>query len=210
MKLVSGLVAMIMLAASTSVQAANYCGSIGNAYGPFDYRDPAAMDMLAAVEGGHFTPNVEKLISGITGSLGQELDYTLRAFPNHQRALASLARLGLRNKATHINGTKWSVECYFNRAVRFKPDDDGVRVLYGSYLFRLGRIDEAIEQLNEAVGLAPENATANYNLGLLYLEKKDYAKALAFAKKAETLGFPLPGLKNKLVEMGKWDAVAGK
>ena len=59
-----------------------------------------------------------------------------------------------------------------------------------------------------AVELAPEDPTINYNAGLAYLKKKEYDKARQHAKKAYELGFPLPGLKNKLVEAGKWDEPA--
>jgi Tfp pilus assembly protein PilF len=101
------------------------------------------------------------------------------------------------------------VECYFDRAIRFKPDDGIVRLVYGTYLSASGRLDEALVQLNEAVKLNPRNANANYNLGLLYLRKKDYAQAKLFAKKAYQLGFPLPGLKNQLSQAGKWDEQSG-
>ena len=52
--------------------------------------------------------------------------------------------------------------------------------------------------------LAPEQATIQYNLGLMYVKKKEYEKASAHAQKAYALGFPLPGLKNKLKAAGKW------
>jgi tetratricopeptide (TPR) repeat protein len=79
-------------------------------------------------------------------------------------------------------------------------------MIYGNYLLKLdGRIDDAIEQYDEAVKLQPENANINYNLGLVYLKKKDYEQSIVYAKKAYELGFPLPGLRNKLMKTGKWD-----
>jgi Tfp pilus assembly protein PilF len=104
--------------------------------------------------------------------------------------------------------TKWPVECYFNRAIRFAPDDAAVRATYGTYLLALGKTDDAVGMFADAVGMAPEDPTINYNAGLAYFKKKDYAKAREHAKKAYALGFPLPGLKNKLVEAGKWDEPA--
>ena len=38
----------------------------------------------------------------------------------------------------------------------------------------------------------------------MYVKKKEYEKASAHAQKAYALGFPLPGLKNKLKAAGKW------
>jgi tetratricopeptide (TPR) repeat protein len=208
MRVVSG-VAVMMLAVSAGAYAAPYCGSLKTGFGPFDYSQASTAD-LELVEAYHFTEDVEKLISGATGPLGGDLDYTLRVFPNHRRALAALARLGLRDKTVRPSGTKWSVECYFERAMRFKPRDAGVRTIYGGYLFKLGRTDDALTQLTEAVQLEPDNGTANYNLGLIHFQKKNYEMAAVFAKKADSIGFPLPGLKSKLVEMGKWDSASEK
>jgi tetratricopeptide (TPR) repeat protein len=208
MRIIWGIAAM-MLAVSTSVQAASYCGDLKTGVGPHDYTNSAFASTLSLVEKYHFTENVEKLIKGDTGSIGGDLDYTLRAFPNHQRALTTMARLALREKAAKVNGASWSVECYFERAMRFKPSDTAVRRIYSSYLFKLGRTDHAIEQLNHAVGLEPENGMVNYDLGLLHLHKKDYKNALTFAKKADALGVPFDGLKKKLMEVGKWDDASG-
>jgi tetratricopeptide (TPR) repeat protein len=199
-------IAMLMLAVSGTANAAPYCGDLKNAYGPFDYSNRAFASNLEVVETHHFTEDVEKLVKGNTGPISGDLDYTLRAFPNHLRALSSLARLALRDKATRFPNTHWSVECYFDRAVRFKPTDAGVRTIYGGYLFKLGRTDEALAQLHEAVRLQPDNGTANHNLGIIHFQNKDYEKAAVFTKKADALGFPLPGVKNKLIAMGKWDS----
>ena len=50
----------------------------------------------------------------------------------------------------------------------------------------------------------PQNANAHYNLGLAYFETGDYDTALAKARQARALGFPLPGLADKLKAKGKW------
>ena len=57
------------------------CGPLANGYGPYDARkDP---DKLPIVLGAHFTPQVEMLIKATTGYIGGDIDYTLRAIPNH-------------------------------------------------------------------------------------------------------------------------------
>ncbi|KIO49480.1 tetratricopeptide repeat protein [Nitrosospira sp. NpAV] len=206
MKLVSCLTALMISAISLNLQAAPHCGELENAYGPYDYTDSNDRQKnLAIVEQYHFTPNIENLVRGNSGHVGGELDYTLRAFPNHHRALAALVKLALRDKTVKPVGAKYSVECYFDRAIRFKPNDTAVRAVYSNYLLKLGQPDKAIDQLNVAVNLQPEDPTINYNLGLLYAQKKDYGQARTYAKKAYELGFPLPGLKNKLMEAGKWE-----
>lgn len=203
MKFISAVAAITILAVSSNLQAAGVCGDLGAPDG--DYRNSGDRKALELVERYHFTPGVENLISGKSGYLGQDIDYTLRHFPNHHRALMAMAKLALREKTPRATNANYSVECYFDRAIRFKPDDGMVRMIYGIYLSKLGNSDMAIEQLNEALRLQPDNANINYNLGLIYFQKKDYERAKTYAKKAYELGFPLPGLKNKLTAAGKWD-----
>ncbi|SDA25476.1 TPR repeat-containing protein [Nitrosospira sp. Nsp18] len=201
-KIISSVVILLISIISTNLQAASYCGELDNAY---DYRDNTQRSFLATVEKHHFTPNVESLRHGNSGSLGGELSYTLMIFPNHHRALAAFGKLSLRDKTLKPAGSKYSVECFFERAIRYKPNDGIVRMVYGNYLLKAGQIDKATEQFQIAVDLDPENPTINYNLGLLYMKKKDYEQANIYAKKAYELGFPLPGLKNQLMEAGKWN-----
>ncbi len=207
MKLLPYLLAATVLLTSTGAHAINFCGELKNHYGPLDYRKRGEVN-LEIVENAHFTPEVEAGIKGNTSYLGGDLDYTLRAIPNHPRALATLAMVALRDKQVKVPATKWPVECYFNRAIRFAPDDAAVRATYGTYLLALGKTDDAVGMFATAVEMAPEDPTINYNAGLAYLKKKEYAKSLVHAKKAYALGFPLPGLKNKLVAAGKWDEPA--
>jgi tetratricopeptide (TPR) repeat protein len=182
------------------------CGPIKTGFGPYDYTNPADVrDHLGIVEGAHFLPYVERLIKGHSSYLGGDIDYTLRAFPNHHRALSSMANLSIRDKTDKPVGANWVVLCYFERAIRFKPNDSRVRLIYALYLNRRGNKDEALVQLKKAYELRPDSANINYDLGLLYLDHKDYENAKIHAKKAYELGFPLPGLKNRLIKAGKWD-----
>ena len=169
-----------------------------------DYTNADDRQGLAVVENFHFTPNVERLVRGATGSLGADISYTLEHFPNHHRALAAMSRLSLRDKNRRPHGARFPVECYFDRALRYRPDDARVHALFGAYLLALGRNDAALTHLEQAAALEPDNATAQYNLGLLYLKKKDYAKARDSAAKAYGAGFPLPGLKKQLQAAGQW------
>lgn len=201
------MAALVFALLSGSAYAASYCGDLKTAFGPFDYRRKTELATnLNLVESAHFTPEVEKLVGGNTGTIAGDLSYTLVVFPNHARALSSLARLALRTKGTTTTGLKYSFECYFERAIRFQPDDPAPRSIYGAYLLRRGKMDDALEQLAEAVALAPDDPSANYNLGLGYFEKKDYEQAKSYAKKAYALGFPLQGLKTRLTNMKKWDS----
>jgi len=198
----SGLVAIGWTATASAI---NDCGELTNAYGPFDYRI-ADKGTKHLVEGAHFTPSIETLQHGESGSLGAELDYTLRVFPNHPRALLALVKLGARDK-TERPDTTMPIECYLERATRFTPDDPGVRVVYGIYLSKKGDRRGAMRELDVArdgIEQLGGNANLSYNLGLVYFELGEHDKALEQAQQAYALGFPLPGLRKKLKGVGKW------
>lgn len=179
------------------------CGPLANAYGPYDYRTDR--DKLPIVLGAHFTPIVESLVRGATGSLpGGDIDYTLRAIPNNHRALISMMRLGEKEKTPQPSGSHYTVECWFDRAIRFRPDDGIVRMIYATYLNKNGRIPEATAQLEIATNYAKDNAFTHYNIGLHYFDLKNYDKALTQAHKAIELGFTQTALRDQLQKVGKW------
>ena len=187
---------------SQAVFAFDQCGPLTNGYGPYDYW--VDKDRLGIVIGAHFTSGVENLTQQKTGPFGGDIDYTLRAIPNHPRALMTMMKLVERTKMERPPGAQYSIECYFDRAMRFRPKDGTVRMIYADFLAKRGKHREALEQLEVAKELAGDNANLNYNVGLAYVELKDYDKALAHAHKAYALGFSLPGLRNKLERVGKW------
>lgn len=77
-------------------------------------------------------------------------------------------------------------------------------MIYGIYLLKLGRSLEAVEHLKKATELAGDSANVHYNLGLAYVELREFDKAVEHAHRAYSLGFELPGLRNKLERAGKW------
>ena len=109
------LAALLLAGMAAPSQAApkKLCGQIANSFGPFDYNDPGNVQNIAMVEPHHFPEEVELGIRGATGPLGSDIDYTLRAIPNHPRALATMARVGVRDKVTQLPGAQFPVECYF-------------------------------------------------------------------------------------------------
>jgi tetratricopeptide (TPR) repeat protein len=183
-------------------QSPGPCGYVTNAYGPYDYRKDK--DKLIIVEQYHFTPKVEQLVSGQSDYIGGDLDYTLRAFPNHHRALLALMRYGDRLQTEHIPYTKYSLRCYFVRAMTFKEDDTTVRMLYATYLKNRNQKEEAMRQLELAKSFATDNGFTQYNIGLMYTELGEYEHALEQAHAALALGFSMPELKNRLVAANRW------
>ena len=181
------------------------CGDpFHNPFGPFDYRT-ATKGQRDIVETYHFTQSVETLRHGqSTSKIGADIAYTLRAFPNHPRALLAMADLARREKAPKPKGAEYPVNCWFERAIQFRPDDGMVRLVYGISLARDGKSKEALEQLQRADELIPNDSNVHYNLGLVYFDLKDYGNSLKHAKIAYGLGFPLGGLRSKLKSVHEW------
>ncbi len=110
----------------------------------------------------------------------------------------------LRQKQNPPPGGQVTVECWFQRAMAFTPDDAMVKTVYGLYLIKRKKPEEAVRQLEAAAVQAGNDANVHYNLGLAYVDLKRYDKALVSAHKAYQLGFPLMGLKNRLQRAGAW------
>lgn len=192
----------------------NACGSLAASFGPFDYRgehfksspgDPPYAAALQLVEGAHFTPPVEQLIRGATGTLpGGDLEYTLRVFPNHHRALIAVARLWERTRTPQPPGMARPAECYFERALRFRPDDNVARMLYSSFLLKNGRKGDAVSQLGIAKRDASDNAFTQYNIGMIYFDAGLYDEALQQAHRAMALGLIRQELSQRLSAAGRW------
>lgn len=202
--LAAGLLTVALAQAQSQAQPGElgHCGSLRNGYGPYDYRTDR--QQLVVVETYHFSSSVEQLIRGMTGSLGSDLDYTLRAYPNHHRALSAISRYGEKVKSDFVPGATYSVECYFIRAVNHRLDDPTVRMLYAIYLKGQNRVPDAAKQLAYTETIAGDSAFTLFNLGMVHLDLGDHDAALRQAHKAMALGFTRPELKARLVAAGKW------
>ena len=201
--LIAGI-GMFLAGAQVSAQTAfNSCGGLAASFGPYDYRT-ADVPTKRLVESAHFPPGVEALIAGSTGSVGSDIAYTLRVFPNHHRALIAMMNLGIKLKVPMAPGAGYTVDCFFNRALRFRTDDAIVHIIYAKYLATYGRKPEAIKQLEIASGIEKDNGFTQYNVGLFYLEINEFDRALAQAHSAMALGFDRPALKERLVAAKRW------
>lgn len=193
----------ILSAAALPALAKPVCGNLGSS--TKDYR--TAMNDVAflnTVESRHFTEEVEQGVRGASGSVADDLQYTLGHYPNHVRALETVLRMAPRYPAGMLPGAKLPTECFFERAVRAFPDDSKTWLMYARYQYLVGREAQAQSMLEKAVELAPDDVSINYNLGLVYAKQKKFEQALPYAQKAYALQFPLPGLKQMLVNAGKW------
>lgn len=187
------------------------CGNpFVNHFGPFDYRTASPADKKL-VEDFHFTPGVEAMVRPVNTTydgMAQDVAYTLHVFPNHPRALLTMMRLGERHKSPQPPGAKYTVDCYFERAVQFRPDDTVVRGLYATYLARNGRKPEALQHLSIARRAAGDNPMSNYSIGAVYYELGEFDLAVQQAHKAAALGFPGKALENALKNAKQWRDLA--
>lgn len=151
----------------------------------------------------HLEPAMQLMQEGIySEAVIADLNFLLVRWPNHYPALQTL----IKYEAGGGRTTKYlSVSCYFQRATWFVPDDANIFVLNGVYRHRKGDYEGAERSWKVAVSIDGESAEAHYNLGLLYVRLEDYSSAVEHAQLAYELGYPLPGLKAKLVRNGHWE-----
>lgn len=174
--------------------------------GPFDYlQQQKNAGRLNMVENAHFPPDVENLVKGKTGPLMADIDFVLRAFPNHHRALNSAMEYSLRYDKWPKDHPGLPAECYLQRAINFRPADGVPYRLFGFYLQKKGKFEEALESNELALRFFPKDVMVRYNTGLILVELERYEEALAYARPLYEAGLTLPGLKNKLKRAGHWE-----
>lgn len=200
------LIALLSIAPAFAEPEGWACGTLRSfgQFGPYDYRTVRGQP-LYLVESTHFLPEIEALIRGHTATTpGPDLDYTLRAFPNHHRALIAMTALSEKEQTPQPRGSRYSIECWYERAILFQPDDTTVRMLYATYLYKNNRQSDAVAQLVYATSAAKENGFTHYNIGMVYFDMKLYDQALASAHRALELGFDRVELRDRLKSVGQW------
>lgn len=203
----------------------NACTGNSQSFGPYDYLLATSKNNTAyyqksriwEIDRIHYEKGMnlwknKGLHASSINYIWNEFDYTLRAFPNHTKALHSIIKLELERLATNkikeqrkFRGLKTPPECYLQRAMHFRPKQQLLPLLYGLYLHKLKRYEQAETQYKKAISLNINNAETHYNLGLLSISLKKYDQAKTHAKKAYALGYPLLGLKKKLIKVNHWD-----
>lgn len=178
---------------------------------PFDYNDQSgiARERLRLAEGAHFTVSVRSGTAGNAGSLIGDLDFVLRAFPNHPYALSVMADVQQRPGFSRQHPLRKdmyypTLNCYFQRALQIAPHDAAIYLVMAINQHKLKRFEQAKNYYLKAISLKPDAAEAHYNLGLLFVSTGELEQALQHAHSAYNLGYPLPGLKEQLRNRGVW------
>jgi uncharacterized protein (TIGR02996 family) len=177
------------------------CVPIDKSADILDLNDRFAAPRVNIVETNHFIPVVEQLIRGQTAPLPRDIAFVLRNIPNHYRALNAMSRWQATNKIPDdpdVSAPIWSAGCYYQRAIDWRPTDYRLRLMYANHLQKHKRYAEARAQFVRVEAMGFESADVYYNRGLLELDAGDLKAAQAFADKAYALGYPLPGLRNRL------------
>lgn len=182
-------------------------------HGPFDYRNPPPQAIIENVEQNHFNGHFAAMQRGKDeyfgpggGWVAAGFHYTLHAFPNHHRALKAMDDYSRKKSfVERPPGAGLPVECYFERAIRFRPEDVVVRFLYANYLEARKRQRDADRELALIVDDALARPQLAYNIGLIYAKRGDFDKAREFARVAYRGGFSLPGLRGILSQQGYWN-----
>lgn len=202
--LVMGILGLLPIVLHAQVSA-EFCGPLNKT--PWDYRRDKQFYKL--VEDAHFTVQVEALIRGQSGALpAPDIEYTLSVYPNHPRALMAATRLSERDQTQLRNRLPRPVECYYERALRFRPDDMVVRLLYAQFLEARNRHKEALVQVGEAVKLEDNYPLAVRHAGLMYIEMKEYELARGMAQRWALVSPDDRTLQEALKKVGQWrDAV---
>jgi tetratricopeptide (TPR) repeat protein len=184
------------------VSASNLHDYRGRSSAPFEewsYRDNWAA---------HTGPATERIRAGeITHRVMADLDFTLRRWPNHTEALKGLVDYALAGGRSYEFPT---VQCYFANAHRIFPDDVAVHLLEGYFYSKSRQYKLAEQTYLEALSIDSDSSDIHYNLGLLYFELSDFESALKHAQTAYSAGFPLPGLRKKLEQAGRWSEPKGQ
>ncbi|MEM9253835.1 MAG: tetratricopeptide repeat protein [Pseudomonadota bacterium] len=182
------------------------CSSSQPTSGPFDYLQRARhAGALRVVEENHFDQGVASLRKGLSTTPMGDIDFTLKAFPNHHGALNSAMTYSLRFPRFPKNSKGLPAECYFQRALAFSPNDDTARVMFGIYLHKKGKYNRAIKEYREAEKSRKNDLVLYYNMGLTLVKLERYNGAKNMATKVYDAGFPLPGLKKQLKALGYWE-----
>ena len=199
-----GKVALLRLRNTILILLGAFLSPPAMAQGNKDYYNPgtstAERTFFAQVHSYHLQPGIEKMFRGQYQEAYQEFIFILVGFPNSPQALNMISELC----ANKWKSPKCEVDSVFNKAVARNPTIAETHVIYGIHLLRLGKSAEAVEKLNEALKLQPNSLNAHYNLGLAYFGLKQYELANRHAQASYALGAPLPGLRDKLVRIGKW------
>ncbi|CAH8290906.1 putative secreted protein (Por secretion system target) [Mariniflexile fucanivorans] len=120
------------------------------------------------------------------------LNKVLEKIPNHDFAHRLLA--ALYTDFEDYENAKYSIDVAFKKEDNLVKLGSGygdfdVRTLRGFIYHKLGKSEDGIADLEEAINIKKDNTYAHRNLGIIYLELGNYKKACEYLQKAKELGY---------------------
>lgn len=164
---------------------------------PHDYYDPGNSLLLSHVDGHHLEQGISKMKAGHYAPAKHDFEFMLRSFPNHPHALMQMGELALAQDNPAL------AEPYFTRAIELYPETASTYLVHGIFQHKQNKYSQAVRLYEKALSLDPNMAEAHYNMGLALIKMKQYARARDHAEKAYAAGYPLPGLRNQLENLGR-------
>ena len=131
----------------------------------------------------------------------QQHEFSLKTCPKSNRQFSvALTHMGMVYTETREYA---KAERMFEDAIELHPDYDGAYIAKGIMLKRAGKREQSLAALQAGStatqGSSPE---LEYALGLAYFDSNQFENAREHARKAYSLGYPLPNLKDKLAKVG--------
>jgi tetratricopeptide (TPR) repeat protein len=95
-------------------------------------------------------------------------------------------------------------EAALTQVMNAQPESDRPYLILSSIMRQKGDVSGAMNLLEKGNSMTHlKSAEINYALGLMYFDRHDYKSARECAARAYALGYPLPGLNNKLKRVGQ-------
>jgi tetratricopeptide (TPR) repeat protein len=128
----------------------------------------------------------------------EEFNFTLRRATSNNDPFAGeiAARIALAYRGRNDLDRAIS---FADQAIEIAPKLEAGFSVKGVVLRERGDLEEAAQVLRQGIdSIGRESAELNYFLGLTYFDMRQFDLAQQHADKAYSLGYPLPGLRNKL------------
>jgi len=191
----------VFFAAFFSFSSVYADSKVGGEHYNLDYftatQNPQTKHLLDLVEAHHLDEDVwTNLRAGDFEPALASVLYTLRRFPNHPTALqliGSIARL-TNNQSIAL--------FHYKKALSLFPQYAFTHAQYGKYLVELGKVNEGIAELKEAIKMDPKLAAAYAWLAKAYYKSGQSQLGRQADEQAKALGYKdstvMEAHKNKL------------
>jgi len=133
----------------------------------------------------------------------QEMNYTMRNIP----ASSQIANKVAADLATALmeKGEDAQAQRLLSRQIESQPQGEQAYLASALVFHRSGNYSKALVILQQGLAnVVNPSAELYYMIGLVSVDLNKFAEAADYASKAYEMGYPLPGLKDRLIRSGHW------